>query len=133
MKKIKKLCMLGLSFAILGSAVPALADNSDDSPWSNVYQWNSPYDHTPARYKTNKTAYYNYVQKTTDIGYMNIWAALYDGRDVSDGHSYKVQKGDKTKLYNKAVEWYQPGISVRIDSSRYWNGKSSGVWSPDSI
>ncbi|MFK4425898.1 hypothetical protein [Bacillus sp. RC51] len=133
MKKIKKLCMLGLSFAVLGSAVPTLAANTGDTPWSNVYQWNSPNDHTPARKKENRTAYYNYVQKTTDIGYMNIWAALYDGRDVSDNHSYKVQKGDKTKLYNKAVEWNAPGIAVRIESSRYWNGTSSGVWSPDSI
>lgn len=107
------------------------AGNTGDTTWTNQYRVFSPDDHSPARKKMNKSAYYNYIKKCS-TGHINIWAALYDGRDVSDGHDYKVRKGDKTKLYNKAVEKYGKGVSVRIDSRRYEDGSASGVWSPDS-
>lgn len=104
--------------------------NDGKTTWTNVYQVFSPNDHTPARKKENKTAYYNHTKKC-NIGYITIWAALYDGRDVSSGHSYRSYAGDTTYLYNTAVENYGKGVAVRIDSVAYNNGKASGTWSPD--
>lgn len=130
---MKLLIVTSILMMNLGIIAPAFASNHGDTDWRNVYLWNSPDDHTPARKKDNTTAYYNKVNSMDGLGYINIWAALYDGRDVSEGHSYKASEGDETRLYNKAVEWHGSGVSVRIDSRRFANGSTSGVWSPDSI
>ncbi|MCY9204310.1 hypothetical protein [Bacillus atrophaeus] len=134
MKKLIIIMSVALSILTIGIGGSAYAakPNTGDTTWTNHYKWYNTDDHTPARKKTNKTAYFNKV-KSTDISYINIWAALYDGRDVSEGHTYSPRKGDKTYLYNKAVEKHGKGIAVRIDSRRYSNGSASGVWSPDSI
>lgn len=75
------------------------------------------------------------MNKTNHIkisgNYIVIWAALYDGRDVSRGHRYKSYKGQVTNLWNNAVERYKKGVQVRIDSKRVANGWADGVWSPD--
>lgn len=130
----KVVSVLGISSCLIGSgtAATALASNHGDTNWHNEYRVWSPYDHTPARKKTNKTAYYNKT-KTITIGYITIWAALYDGRDASGGHSYRSYKGTTTKLWNNAVENHGSGISVRIDSKAWNNGSAYGVWSPDSV
>ncbi|MGM0126173.1 hypothetical protein IGI37_003574 [Enterococcus sp. AZ194] len=127
----QKFFLLGLSVFFIGVTATAFADSSD-SDWSNKYKITSPYDHTPAREKENRTAYYNYT-KNTNVVYITIWAALYDGRDVSNGHSYLSYAGDKTFLYNEAVEEHGTGVAVRIDSKSWNNGYANGVWSPDSV
>ncbi|MEB7657117.1 hypothetical protein [Mammaliicoccus vitulinus] len=111
--------------------------NTGDTYWKNEFRIWSPYDHTPARKKLNTSAYYNKNYGTVSensrrIRGMYIWAALYDGRDVSNGHSYWVTRGQVTKLYNLAVEKYGSGVAVRIDAKSYSNGYFNGVWSPDS-
>lgn len=131
-KKLFGIIFLATLLIGSGSSLSVLADNHGDTSWANQYRVWSPYDHTPARKKTNKTAYYNRTN-TTNVGYITIWAALYDGRNVSGGHSYRSYAGTSTKLWNNAVENYGSGVSVRIDSSSWNNGSASGVWSPDSI
>lgn len=71
------------------------------------------------------------ILKLVSGNYIVIWAALYDGRDVSGGHRYKSYKGQVTNLWNNAVERYKKGVQVRIDSKRVANGWADGVWSPD--
>ncbi|MFD1430054.1 hypothetical protein [Lacticaseibacillus mingshuiensis] len=132
MKKTIILGLLASASIVLAGVHVVQADNHQDSSWSNQYRIWSPNDYTPAREKTNKTAYYNRTT-STDIGYHTIWAALYDGRDVSDGHSYKSYQGDATFLWNNAVENYGKGVSVRINSRSWNNGYAKGVWSPDSV
>lgn len=125
------------------TATTAFADESSDQPeistfgntgntsWSNAFRIWSPDDYTPARRKDNRSAYYNHTT-SCDVGYMTIWAALYDGRDVSSNHSYKSYAGDTTHLYNTAVENYGSGVSVRVNFRSYNNGSANGYWSPDS-
>lgn len=113
------------------------AGNTGDTYWHNEFRMWSPYDHTPARKKLNKSAYYNrnygrVTERSRRVTGMYIWASLYDGRDVSNGHRYWVTRGQITKLYNLAVERYGPGVAVRIDAKSYSNGFLDGVWSPDS-
>lgn len=131
-KVFKIVALIGL-FLISFSSISTFA-SSVDSTWHNEYRIYSQYDHTPSRPKENKTAYYNLMTKSSGLGsYINIWAALSDGTDVSDGHSYVSRDGQEVFLYNLAVEKYNPGISVRIDSQRWANGSADGVWSPDSV
>lgn len=122
-----------MTLGIAATAVPVFAGNTGNTYWRNVYRVSSPYDHTPARKKENRSAYYN---KTKNLrikgGYIVIWAALYDGRDVSGGHSYKSYQGQVTRLWNEAVERYGKGVAVRINSKKAANGWADGVWSPDS-
>ncbi|MCR6848700.1 MULTISPECIES: hypothetical protein [Bacillus] len=66
-------------------------------------------------------------------GYFNAWAALKDGTDVSDGHTYIMRDGQEEFLYNLAVEKFNSGIKVKIDTRRWAEGTATGVWSPDSI
>lgn len=123
------LTLMGSGFGVLSVA----ASNTGDTSWTNKYTVNSMYDHTPARKKDNRSAYYNYTSKVTNsMNYINIHAALYDGRDVSGGHEYKSYVGSTTHLWNNAVESTGSGVSVRINSIRKANGSASGVWSPDS-
>lgn len=106
--------------------------NTSQTYWHNVYRIWSPYDHTPVRRKETKSAYYNKTNHIKISGnYIVIWAALYDGRDVSGGHRYKSYKGQVTNLWNNAVERYKKGVQVRIDSKRVANGWADDVWSPD--
>ncbi|CAJ1225010.1 hypothetical protein [Lactiplantibacillus xiangfangensis] len=134
--KHKSLAIGALSILLMGSGmgvVSASASNTGDTGWSNQYRVKSTRDHTPARKKTNRSAYYNYTKKASKaVRYINIHAALYDGRDVSGGHEYKSYVGSTTKLWNNAVETHGNGVAVRIDSIRKANGSASGVWSPDS-
>lgn len=129
-KKLGMLAALGIMLIAAPSAT-VLAGNTTDTSWQNEYRLWSTNDHTPARRKENKSYYYNKTN-STNIGYITIWAALYDGRDVSAGHKYRSYAGQTTKLYNTAVENYGKGVSVRIESSSFNNGTARGVWSPDS-
>lgn len=146
MLKTKLATLLTAGTLLLGAgitATTALADDTSQDPeistfgntgntyWANTYKIYSPDDHTPARSKKNKSAYWNRTD-SCNVGYITIWAALYDGRDVSSNHSYRSYAGDTTKLYNTAVENYGEGVSVRINSRSFNNGSASGVWSPDS-
>ncbi|WEV36490.1 hypothetical protein [Lactobacillus sp. ESL0677] len=130
----KRLATLMAAGAMLigsgATATTVFAGNTGNTTWSNSYSVWSANDHTPARSKENKSAYFNHT-KTTDVGYITIWAALYDGRDVSSGHSYRSYAGDITHLYNTAVENYGKGVSVRIESQSYSKGSAHGWWSPD--
>ncbi|PIO82061.1 hypothetical protein BSQ37_05635 [Pediococcus damnosus] len=132
MKKKIITVLLASMITISGGMAIAHADNHGDTNWSNQYRVWSPNDHTPARRKTNKTAYYNKTT-ATNVGYHTIWAALYDGRDASSGHSYKSYKGDVNYLWNNAVEKHGKGVSVRINSKSWNNGYARGAWSPDSV
>lgn len=131
-KKTIPFLVLSLSLIGFGFATDALASNHGNTSWGNEYRIWSPDDHTPARKKDNRTAYYN--KTTSGTTYINIWAALYDGRDVSGGRTYRSYPGGQaTFLYNLAVERYGSGVSVRIDSRRFANAHARGVWSPDSV
>ncbi|QFV11650.1 hypothetical protein GEK51_13145 [Lacticaseibacillus rhamnosus] len=133
-KGVTSLIVLGVVLISTGAASVALADNHADTSWHNEYRVWSPNDHTPARKKTNRTSYYNKTNSTKGrVGYITIWAALYDGRDASWGHNYRTYPGTSTLLWNNAVEKHGSGISVRIDSRAFSNGSADGVWSPDSI
>ncbi|MFV4892376.1 hypothetical protein [Lactobacillus delbrueckii] len=121
-----------MTIGVVTIVSPVLAGNTSQTYWHNVYRILSPYDHTPARRKETKSAYYNKTNHIKISGnYIVIWAALYDGRDVSGGHRYKSYKGQVTNLWNNAVERYKKGVQVRIDSKRVANGWADGVWSPD--
>lgn len=121
-----------MTIGVVTIVSPVLAGNTSQTYWHNVYRIWSPYDHTPARRKETKSAYYNKTNHIKISGnYIVIWAALYDGRDVSGGHRYKSYKGQVTNLWNNAVERYKKGVQVRIDSKRVANGWVDGVWSPD--
>lgn len=133
MKKSLIALTASAAFVALGAGT-VLADNHQDSYWKNEYRVWSPYDHTPARAKTNTTAYYNKTNNLSGGKYIWVWAALFDGRDASGGHSYKsFADGGYQKLWNNAVENNYSGISVRVDSKAWINGNASGVWSPDSV
>lgn len=122
-----------MTLGIVATAAPVFAGNTGNTYWRNVYRVRSPYDHTPARKKENRSAYYN---KTKNLrikdSYIVIWAALYDDRDVSGGHTYRSYQGMVTHLWNEAVERYGKGVSVRINSKKAANGWADGVWSPNS-
>lgn len=121
-----------MTIGVVTIVSPVLAGNTSQTYWHNVYRIWSPYDHTPARRKETKSAYYNKTNHIKISGnYIVIQAALYDGRDVSGGHRYKSYKGQVTNLWNNAVERYKKGVQVRIDSKRVANGWADGVWSPD--
>lgn len=121
-----------MTIGVVTIVSPVLAGNTSQTYWHNVYRIWSPYDHTPARRKETKSAYYNKTNHIKISGnYIVIWATLYDGRDVSGGHRYKSYKGQVTNLWNNAVERYKKGVQVRIDSKRVANGWAYGVWSPD--
>ncbi len=131
--KIMKIFLVS-TLGILSLVGVVRADNHTDTTWSNQYRVWSPNDHTPARKKTNTTSMYNKTNSLSGgVGYITIWAALYDGRDASGGHNYRSYAGTTTLLWNNAVENHGSGISVRIDSRSYSNGGATGVWSPDSI
>lgn len=131
--KIMKLVLVS-TLGILSLVGVVRADNHTDTTWSNQYRVWSPNDHTPARKKTNTTSMYNKINSLSGgVGYITIWAALYDGRDASGGHNYRSYAGTTTLLWNNAVEKHGSGISVRIDSRSYSDGGAKGVWSPDSI
>lgn len=130
---MKKLFILLSAILSLGIVSTVYAANTGDTNWSNEYRVWSPNDYTPARKKTNATAYYNKVKTITSINYINIWAALGNGTDVSAGRTYKAYKGDVTFLYNLAAHENYRGSTVRIDSRRIANGSSTGIWSPDSV
>ncbi|OLS04969.1 hypothetical protein AUQ39_13060 [Lacticaseibacillus casei] len=133
-KKLASLVAAGSLLVSTGVSTTVLADNHGDTSWHNEYRVWSPNDHTPARKKTNRTSYYNKTNSTHgNVGYITIWAALYDGRDASGGHNYRSYAGTTTFLWNNAVENHGSGISVRIDSSSWSDGSADGVWSPDSI
>jgi len=123
---------IALTLIVTGLSLNAIAAETSDSWWSNQYRVWSPYDHTPARKKTNKTAYYNITQDT-NIGYHTIWAAMSDGTDVSSGRSYRSHTNTETFLYNLAVETYGKNCKVMVKSKAWHNGYSNGYWSPDSI
>ena len=136
-KNIKKLMVLGTLLITFGiGSITLAASNHSDSTWNNQYRFWSPNDNTPSRDKYNKTAYYNKTTSTVMVGYINIWAALGNGSDVSGGHTYQSRAdGQEQFLYNLALE-NNPGknkISVRINSSRFESGTADGVWSPDSV
>lgn len=121
-----------MTIGVVTIVSPVLAGNTSQTYWHNVYRIWSTYDHTPARRKETKSAYYNKTNHIKISGnYIVIWAALYDGRDVSGGHRYKSYKRQVTNLWNNAVERYKKGVQVRIDSKRVANGWADGVWSPD--
>lgn len=121
-----------MTIGVITIVSPVLAGNTSQTYWHNVYRIWSTYDHTPARRKETKSAYYNKTNHIKISGnYIVIWAALYDGRDVSGGHRYKSYKGQVTNLWNNAVERYKKGVQVRIDSKRVANGWADGVWSLD--
>lgn len=134
---MKKITVLTLTAGIALSSFAVSAEaksNHEDRPWSNVYRVYSPNDETPSQPKYNRTAYYMKVNSMSGLdGYFNAWAALKDGTDVSDGHSYKMRDGQEEFLYNLAVEKYNSGIKVKIDTRRWAEGTARGVWSPDSI
>jgi hypothetical protein len=44
-----------------------------------------------------------------------------------------MRDGQEEFLYNLAVEKYNSGIKVKIDTRRWAEGTASGVWSRDSI
>ncbi|TSO26700.1 hypothetical protein [Lactobacillus sp. LL6] len=129
-KKLGLLTTIGAAFLMAPTAT-VFAGNTGDTTWTNHYSVFSSEDHTPARRKSNGSAYSNKT-KSCSVVYHTIWAALYDGRDVSAGHSYKSYAGQTTHLYNVATENYGKGVSVRINSRSFNNGSASGVWSPDS-
>ncbi|UXU84508.1 hypothetical protein MUA77_03515 [Mammaliicoccus sciuri] len=136
---MKKLALIVACFILLLTcqSVANAKGNTGDTYWKNEFRVWSPYDHTPARKKINTSAYYNrnygsVSESSRRVTEMKIWAALYDGRDVSNNHSYWVTRGEVTKLYNLAVENYSSGVAVRIDAYSKQNGFLDGVWSPDS-
>ncbi|MCD5141962.1 MULTISPECIES: hypothetical protein [Mammaliicoccus] len=136
---MKRLVLIITCFILLLTcqSVANAKGNTTDTYWHNEFRMWSPYDHTPARSKLNTSAYYNknfgwVGENSRRVRGMTIWAALYDGRDVSNGHYYWATRGSVTKLYNLAVERYAPGVAVRIDAKTYANGYLDGVWSPDS-
>ncbi|XBG73665.1 hypothetical protein V4S28_03735 [Enterococcus cecorum] len=87
--KIMKLFLVS-TLGILSLVGVVRADNHTDTTWSNQYRVWSPNDHTPARKKTNTTSMYNKTNSLSGgVGYITIWAALYDGRDASGGHNYR--------------------------------------------
>ncbi|MHC5278972.1 hypothetical protein ACYRFT_01710 [Listeria kieliensis] len=135
MKKIRLLVMAGLLLLVISGSITAFAKgNTADTRWHNEYRFWSPYDHSPARMKFNTSAYYNKVTGSSLNNYAKFWAALGDGKDVSDGHVYRQRLGNKPlHLYNKALEWnnYYP-IKVRVESARFESFAMWGVWSPDS-
>lgn len=130
--KHKSLAIGALSILLMGSGmgvVSASASNTGDTTWTNQYRVKSMYDHTPARKKTNRSAYYNYTKKVSSaMKYINIHAALYDGRDVSGEHEYKSYVGSTTRLWNNTVETRGSGVAVQINSIRKANGSASGAW-----
>ena len=99
LKKMVTTAAVALSLTSSGlGTVSAFAANTGDTTWTNQYSLWSQNDHTPARRKSNKTAYYNYTKKVSNNGYFTIWAALYDGRAVNRGkdcvdHSYRSAQG----------------------------------------
>lgn len=130
---MKKTLILFIALFCLGLNGTVLAANTGDTNWDNEYRLWSPNDYTPSRKKDNGTAYYQKIKTLSkNLLYINAWAALSDGTDVSAGHTYKTYKGDVTFLYNLAHENH-PGKKVRIDSQRFGNGSATGVWSPDSV
>ena len=48
-----------MTIGVVTIVSPVLAGNTSQTYWHNVYRIWSPYDHTPARRKETKSAYYN--------------------------------------------------------------------------
>jgi len=127
--------VLSLAGSGVGTISALAASNNGDTTWTNTYKFTSQYDHTPARKKMNKTYYYNHTKKLSQSGaYINVWAALYDGRKANGNKgTRRSYAGDVNYLWNNAVETHGSGISVRVDSQAFNDLKASGVWSPDSV
>ncbi|MCY1028467.1 hypothetical protein, partial [Mammaliicoccus sciuri] len=120
---MKRLTLIIACFILLLTcqSVANAEGNTGRTYWKNEYRVWSPFDHTPARKKMNKSYYYNRTyghknETSSMISKMLIWAALYDGRDVSGDHYYPVGRNEEAFLYNLAVENYGSGVAVRIDS-----------------
>jgi len=123
-----------LALTLMESGISILSVSADtvDTSWSNKYTVCNMCNHTPACQKSSRSAYYNYTNYvSSSMKYINIHAALYDGRDVSGHRGYKSYTGSTTHLWNNAIESTGNGISVRIDRIRKANGTASGVWNPD--
>ncbi|GHN42578.1 hypothetical protein ME796_19270 [Lactobacillus delbrueckii] len=58
-----------MTLGIVATAAPVFAGNTGNTYWRNVYKVSSSYDHTPARKKENRSAYYNKtkIRQTTYI------------------------------------------------------------------